>query len=166
MKAQEPLFRYNMTKEQIVVDDYKFYKEKPYNNSNGDWFGVSLNGRAKDCIQAHNKFRDMIKKGKVYEVEYRTGGKIKKGKIKCLSVIATKTITDTTIEVTTQEALRGNVQLKSYIPSNSKKKGASTELRKLSDYEYSHVEVLKEIVTNLLDRIIAGDTVDHVVNGP
>ena len=73
-------------------------------------------------------------------------------------VIATKTITDTTIEVTNQEALRGNVQLKSYLSSNSKKKGASTELRKLSDYEYCHVEVLKEIVTNLLDRFIAGLT--------
>ena len=35
------------------VDGYKFYKEKPYENSSGNPFGVSINGRVKEYIQAH-----------------------------------------------------------------------------------------------------------------
>ena len=148
-----------MAKEVIDNLELKIYKEKPYKNSNGDPFGVTLNGRAKDYIQAHHKFRDLIKKGKVYDVEYKIDAKqqLKKGKIRFLSVIATKSIIDSTVEVVSQEGVRGNVQLKSYFPSNNKKKGASTELRKLPDYEYCQVEVLRAIVTNLLDKFIAGD---------
>ena len=93
-----------MRKEEIDDDnlpEIKIYKEKPYKNSNGDPFGVTLNGRVNDFIQAHTKFRDSIKKGKTYEVEYSLDGKsqLKKGKIKFLSVVSTKSIIDATVEI-------------------------------------------------------------------
>ena len=158
-----------MTKEEAneTLEEYKIYKEKPYNNSNGDPFGVTLNGRVKDYINAHNKLREMVKKGRVLELEYKTDEKkeFKKGKIRFLSVVATKTILDTSIEVSSHEGSRGNVQMKSYVPSQTKKKGASTELRKLSGYDYSHVTVLKAMITNLLDTFIAGGAVSDVVKG-
>ena len=158
------------TQSTIIDDDlteHKIYKEKPYKNSNGDPFGVTLNGKSKDYIQAHNKLRDIIKKGKIYDVEYNFGVKnlLKKGKIKFLSVVSTKTIVDATVEVVPQEGQRGNVQLKSHNPSGSKKKGATTELRKLPDYEYSQVEVLKAILKNILDRLIAGDSIEQAISG-
>ena len=55
--------------------------------------------------------------------------------------------------------------MKSYIPCNNKKKGATTEMRKLPDYEYGQVEVLKAMVTNVFDRFIAGDTPEEVLDG-
>ena len=85
---------------------------------------------------------------------------LKRGKLKFLNVIETKSIIDATIQVTSQEEIRGNAQLKSYYPSNSKKKGASTELRKLSGYDYDQVVVLKAMVTNFLDKSIAGGSRD------
>ena len=151
----------------IDDDEYKVYKEKPFNNSNGDPFGVTINGKAKDYIQAHNKYREIIKKGKIYDLGYKIGEKkqLKTGKIRFLSVVSTKTILDATVEVSPQEGPRGNVQLKSHSPSNNRKKGATTELRKLSDYEFSQVEVLKAMLTYILDRLIAGDSLENVVNG-
>ena len=43
-----------------VIDDdgdNKLYKENPYKNNNGDFFGVSLKGRAREYMQAHKKFQ-------------------------------------------------------------------------------------------------------------
>ena len=160
-----------MAKEEVIevfddpLDEYKIYKEKPYKNSNGDPFGVTINGRAKDYIQAHNKVRELWKKGKIYTLEYKVKDQLQKGKIKLLSVIATKTIIDAVVEVIPQKGPKGNVQLKAYNPSQNRKKGATTELRKLSDYEYSQVEVLKGMIVRLLDRFIAGDSVENVLQG-
>ena len=142
-----------------MTEEFKVYKEKPYTNSNGEPFGVTLNGRTKDYIQAHHKFRDLIKKGVELDVDYKIepNQHLKRGKLKFLNVIATKSIIDATIQVTSQEGIRGNAQLKSYYPSDSKKKGASTELRKLSGYEYDQVVVSKAMVTNFLDKFIAGE---------
>ena len=148
-----------------MADEFKVYKEKPYNNSNGEPFGVTLNGRTREYIQAHHQFRDLIKKGSQLEVDYRIGPKeeLKTGKLKFLNVISTKSIIDSTVEVIPQEGSRGNVQLKSYFPSNSKKKGASTELRKLSGYDYELVVVLKAMVTNFLDKFISGGSLEDNV---
>ena len=145
-----------------MTDEFKVYKEKPYPNSNGEPFGVTLNGRTKEYIQAHHQFRDLIKKGSELEVDYRIDPRQqqKRGKLKFLNVISTKSIIDTTVQVTSQEGVRGNVQLKSYFPSNSKKKGASTELRKLSGYDYDQVVVLKAMVINFLDKFISGGSLE------
>ena len=54
-----------MAKEEVIevfddpLDEYKIYKEKPYKNSNGDPFGVTIKLRVKDYIQAHNKVREL-----------------------------------------------------------------------------------------------------------
>ena len=69
---------------------------------------------------------------------------------------------DTIVEVTSENGERGNVLMKSYYPSNNKKKGATTELRKHSDYEYDQVEVLLSVLTILLDKLIAGDNFDGI----
>ena len=67
---------------------------------------------------------------------------------------------DTIVEVTLENGDRGNVIMKSYYPSNNKKKGATTELRKHSEYEYDQVEVLLSMITILLDKLIAGGTLE------
>ena len=138
------------------TDEYKFYKEKPYENSSGNPFGISINGRVKEYLQAHNNVREMMIKGRTYNVEYKLSKKenIFTGKIKFLNKIVTNGLMDATVQVTPQKGPAGHVQMKSYAKSNSKKKGATTELRKLADYDFSYVLVLKCILTNLLDRFI------------
>ena len=147
-----------------VENDYKCYKVKSYNNSEGDPFGVTLNGKTKDYIESHNKFREKIKKGSNYTVECRDPVSLinQKTKITFLNVVITKTVIDAIVEVTSQDGTRGNAQLKSYNPSQNKRKGATTELRKLSDYDYSQVELLKAIVTSIFDRLINGDTLNNI----
>ena len=146
-------------------DEYKIYREKPYENSSGNPFGVSINGRVKDYIQAHNNIREMMVKGRIYNVEYKLSKKDKPllGKIKFLNIIVTNGLMDATVQVTPQRGPTGHVQMKCYAKSNSKKKGATTELRKLSDYDFSYVMVLKGILTNLLDRFIQGTSVGGIL---
>ena len=47
---------------------------------------------------------------------------------------------------------KGNVNIKVYNPSQNKKKGATIEIRKISDFDYKHVESLKDVATHLLDK--------------
>ena len=77
-----------------MTEEFKVYKEKPYTNSNGEPFGVILNGRANNYIQAHHKFRDLIKKGVELDVDYKIepNQHLKRGKLKLLNVIATKSM--------------------------------------------------------------------------
>ena len=82
---------------------FKVYKEKPYLNSNGEPFGLKLNGKTKEYVDAHQNVKGLL------------------------------------------------------IPSLNKKKGATIELRKMSDVEYSFVEKLKAILTCLLDGFLSGD---------
>ena len=97
------------------VLEYTIYKDKPYKNSNGDSFGVTINGKQKDFVQAYNKFWTLLKKGKIYNVDYKvTGsGQFQKGKIKFLSIVTTSAIIDAVVEVDPQVGQKGNVQLKS-----------------------------------------------------
>ena len=53
------------------VDGYKFYKEKPYENSSGNPFGVSINGRVKEYIQAH-KYQGDDDKGENLQCRVQT----------------------------------------------------------------------------------------------
>ena len=48
------------------VIEYKVYKEKPYLNSDRDPLGVSLNGKTKEYIHAHESIKNILKKGKQY----------------------------------------------------------------------------------------------------
>ena len=45
--------------------------------------------------------------------------------------------------------------MKVHNPSVSKKKGATIEFRKMSGFEFSHVEILKDVVVTLLDQFIS-----------
>ena len=111
-----------MINEQIV--EYKVYKVKPYLNSDRQPFGLTLNGKSKEYIQAHKSFKELIKKGKQYTVQ--------KSKVKILDVTNNGSIT-AIVEITDGGGAKGNVQLKVYNPSTSKKKGATIEIRKMSD---------------------------------
>ena len=148
----------------VVDDEFKIYTLNPYKNSKGDFFGVSIKGRAKDYVQAHKNFQTLIQKGKIHNLKYRTEGKgkLKSGKLKFLNVNQTNIMFDTVVEVTTESGVRGNVHMKSYYPSNNKKKGATTELRKHSDFEYDQVEILLSMITNVLDRLIDGESLEDV----
>jgi hypothetical protein len=50
------------------------------------------------------------------------------------------------------DSAKGNVELKVYNPSLSKKKGATIEMRKVSDFEYCHVEQLRNIIIQILSE--------------
>ena len=155
-----------MKKSEDTFDDHKVYKEKLYNNSNGDPLGVCLNGKSKDYLQAHVKLRDLLKKGKIFDTAYRLDEDRlwKKGQIKILNVVQTKTIVDATVQVIPQDGSKGNVQVKSHNPSNTKKKGATTELRKLPDHDFGQVLVLKSVLTNVLDGLIAGVPLEEAIS--
>ena len=164
--SEEKIFLKTMKKSEDTFDDHKVYKEKLYNNSNGDPLGVCLNGKSKDYLQAHVKLRDLLKKGKIFDTAYRLDEDRlwKKGQIKILNVVQTKTIVDATVQVIPQDGSKGNVQVKSHNPSNTKKKGATTELRKLPDHDFGQVLVLKSVLTNVLDGLIAGVPLEEAIS--
>ena len=129
--------------------ELKIYKEKPYLNSSKEPFGLTLNGKSPEYIAAHGLIKGLLIKGKVIAT--------KVGKMKILEASANKTMVNATIEATDNDDKFGNAELKVYNPSISKRKGATIEIRKLSDYEYEHVETLRNIVICLLDSFIDGD---------
>ena len=53
--------------EEII--EYKVYKEKPYLNSDRDPLGITINGKSKEYIHAHDTIKSLIKKGKEYSVD-------------------------------------------------------------------------------------------------
>ena len=114
--------------EEIV--EYRVYKEKPYFNSAKEPFGLTINGKNKEYIKAHETIRELVKKGKTYQVD--------KGKMKILDATKNIAMLSAIVEVDVIGVAKGNVELKIYVPS--KKKGATLELRKISSFEYTHVE--------------------------
>ena len=137
------------------VVEYKVYKEKPYLNSDRNPFGVTLNGKTKEYIVAHEEIKGLIKKGKQYIIE--------DDKINILDVTNNKAILIAIVEVSLGSGAKGNVELKVYAPSVNKKKGATIDLRKMSGFDYNFVDKFKEIVTTLLDGLIAGNDVENVI---
>ena len=123
----------------------KAYKEKPYLNSNKDPFGLTI---SKDYINAHETIKGLIKKGKDISIV--------KGRMKILDAIINKAMINAIVEVTSKEGIKGNAELKVYNPSLNKKKGATIEIRKVTDFDYVLVEALRNIITGLLDCIISG----------
>ena len=84
--------------------------------------------------------------------------------MRILDVTANKSSVRAIVEVNPECGTKGKVELKVHNPSVTKKKGATVELIKMSGYEYSHVEVLKNIITVLLDGFIDGSDVEEVLN--
>ena len=138
-------------KEVIADDDsgiIKVYKEKPYLNSNREPFGLTIKSKSKEYIHAHETIKGLIIKGKEVATSI--------GKLKILDAINNKAMINAIVEVTSNDGIKGNAELKVYNPSLDKKKGATIEMRKVSDSEYIHVEKMRNVVTDLLDCILAG----------
>ena len=51
------------------IVDYKAYKIKPYLNSDKEPFGLTINGKSKEYLHAHETLKQLMKKGKEYTVE-------------------------------------------------------------------------------------------------
>ena len=140
---------------QEEVVEYRVYKEKPYLNSDREPFGLTLHGKTKEYVAAHEAIRGLMKKGKQYIVG--------NGKIKILDFINNKAMDKAIVEVSDDSGMKGNVEFKIYNPKIGKKKGATMELRKMTDFDYLHVDKLKGSITMLLDGLLAGDDVDQVI---
>ena len=85
------------------------------------------------------------------------------GDMKVLDVTINAGMVNSIVEVVDNTVGKGNVELKIYNPSLNKKKGATMELRKMSSFEYTHVELLKSMLIIFLDGFIAGDDVNEVL---
>ena len=146
-------------KDQVNIEEeiieYKVYKEKPYLNSDKNPLGVSINGKSKEYVCAHQEIKNLLKKGKKYVIN--------KTSIRVLDVTVNNSSTNAIMEVMEKGATKGNVELKIHAPSVHRKKGATIEMRKMSGQEYSHVTTLKNAITSLLDGFILGDEVSKVL---
>ena len=131
------------------VESAKPYKIKPYLNSNKDPFGLTIKGNTKQYISAHKNVQDLVITGKNIST--------KEGKIKIIEASRGKGMLNAIVEVNMDDIDIGNVEMKIYDPSVDKKKGATIELRKLSDSDFEHVDKLKSIVCSLLDKSLNTD---------
>ena len=134
------------------TEEIRVYKEKPYFNSDKQPFGLTLKGRSKDYIKAHEAFKELVIKNKKYNVV--------SGNMKFLDVTRRPSMVNALVEVTVNSVKQGNVELKLYNPN---KKGATIELRKTTDFSYECVESLKVMICSVLDGILAGKEVAEVL---
>ena len=79
---------------------FRVYKEKPYQNSNKEPFGVTINGKTKDFLNAHGNFKELVKKGAYYKVDG--------GSMNFLDVADMKGIDVAIVQVTQMDDRRGN----------------------------------------------------------
>ena len=135
-----------------TVDEIKVYKEKPYFNSDKQPFGLTLKGRSKVYIKAHEAFKELMIKNKKYNVV--------SGTMKFIDVAKKPSMINATVAVTVNDTEQGNVDLKLYNPN---KKGATIELRKTTDSCYESVNSLKEMICTFLDGLLAGKEVSEVL---
>ena len=140
-----------MINEEIV--EYKVYKVKPYLNSDRQPFGLTINSKSKDYIQAQKSFSEIVKiRGKQFRAC--------RSKVKIVDVTHKPSVVTAVAEVMEDVGIKGNVQIKVYSPG---KKGAAIELRKLSDTDYKLVDKLKDVITVILDGLIAGNNIEQVL---
>ena len=137
----------NPKKEEV----FRVYKENPYFNSNKEPFGITLKGKTKEYVSAHENFKALIITGKVITTPL--------GKFKVLDAAPKQGMINATIEVMDEEE-KGNAEIKVYNPSLNKKKGATIEIRKVSDFEYKYVERLKNIIENWLDTYLGSNDIN------
>ena len=135
---------------------YSMFYEKPYTNSDQQRFGVTLRGKGKEFVNAHGTFKDLLIKGKEYDFENHS--------LRILDVVVKTGMTINVIEVTDRvEKSKGNAEMKIYTPSSKKNKGATIELRKITGFDYSFVDSLKNITVNILEGLVAGTDVKDVL---
>ena len=132
--------------EDCDVSEYKPYTMNEYNNSDGNPLGISINGKSKVYVEAHEALKNKIKKGLKYTADSAS-----------LRVLEVKNITavkTAVIEVLLNNTCKGNAELKLYRPSVHKKKGASLEIRKAAGFDYEQVDILRNIVVYFLDKFM------------
>ena len=115
------------SQESETNSEYKVYKLNTYVNSDKNPFGLTLKGRTKEYILAHETFQHLIVKRKKYFVG--------KGFFKVVDPNQRPAMVDAILEVSEDGIEKGNVEIKVYNPSNNKKKGATIELRKMSGHD-------------------------------
>lgn len=136
----------------------KVYKENPYLNSNKEPFGLTIKGKTRAYISAHKNIQKQMIKNK----EIVTS----KGKFKITEVSQGKGMVNAIVEVKSDDLDDiGNVEIKVYDPSSDKKKGATIEMRKMSDSDYFFVEKLRDIITCILDKILLEDEPSTKISG-
>ena len=134
------------------ITEYKVYKEKKYFNSSKEPFGITIHGKSKEYLGAHETLKGILVKKRAYEM---TGGEIK-----ILNVTNDRGLFVAIIEVIDKKNQKGHVELKVHSPG---KKGATIEFRKMSGFEYHYVELLKSIITTFLDGFIDGEELQEII---
>ena len=132
-------------KREELITEYKVYREKKYLNSNKEPFGITIKGKSKEYLTAHGTLKGILVKKRVFET--------KLGGMKIVNVTNDRGLFVVIIEVKDQKNQKGHVELKLHA---SGKKGATTELKKMSGVEYFYVELLKSMITMFLDGFIEG----------
>ena len=139
------------TKEEQITE-YKVYKEKKYSNSNKEPFGITIHGRSKEYLVAHETLKGILVKKRIYDT--------KLGGIKVQNVTNDRGLFVAIIEVKDKKGKKGHVELKVHSPG---KKGATIEMRKMSGFEYVYVELLKSMITMFLDGLIDGEDIQEII---
>ena len=132
---------------EVTDDDIRSYTVNPYFNSDKEPMGLTINGKAKSYKLAHEAIKKSLKKGVALALS--------NGAIKVVELPFKKAMVNVIVEVKLEDENFGNVEMKIYEPSSKKNKGATIELRMLPDFQYEHVEQLKDTLVKLLDDIIA-----------
>ena len=109
----------------------KAYVIATYPNSDEEPMGLTIKGNTREYICAHLSILNSIVKGKTFTVgneKFKVGqASKKKGVVNC------------TVLLNSEDEDTGKAELKFYEPSKNKKKGATIEIRKISDFGFSFV---------------------------
>ena len=84
----------------MEIVKYKVYKEKPYLNSDRDPLGISINGKSKEYIHAHDNIKGLIKNGKQYSVDMTN--------LRILDVSNNKSLLNAIIEISEEKGTKGS----------------------------------------------------------
>ena len=143
----------------------KTYKLNHFKNSDGESFGMTIKGKSKDYIMSHGKIKDLLTKGREYSLSYKDKNKNRETKIKVLDVANGKAMTNATVEILIEQGSRGRAELKVYNPSIKSKKGATIEIRKMSDYDYMFAKELSKVLTvGLIDKLVSGENIEDILS--
>ena len=127
-----------------------------FSNSDDLPFGLTLKGKARSFVLAHETLRNVIIKGKSL--------KIGNSSIKFVDVDRNSKLINAVAEVSDVDNGKGHAEMKVYIPSHKKGKTVTIEIRKMSGYEFVHAEVLKRFLVKLLDGFIEGKDLNQLID--
>ena len=140
------------------LNEFKLYKIKYYSNSDGDHMGLTIKGKANTHIESHKKIIEIMDRlPKTKEKENTFGD----SKIKVIEKLPkTPSLLTIKLQVTAPDNSVGIAELKLHKPA---KKGATIEIRKISDDTFDSVENLKDVIEKLLVILDSGETVSKIL---